>query len=39
MLSLLVGYNKHEGLLPAVSELVLKIHDFEDEQGAVAFTL
>ena len=39
MLSLLVGYNKHEGLLPAVSEMVLKIHDFEDEQGAVAFTL
>lgn len=39
MLSLLVGYNKHEGLLPAVSEVVLKIHDFEDDQGAVAFTL
>lgn len=39
MLSLLVGYNKHEGLLPAVSEAVIKIHHFEDEHGAIAFML
>lgn len=39
MLSLLVGYNKHEGLLPEVSDTVLKIHHFEDDNGTMAFTL
>lgn len=39
MLSLIVGYNKHEGLLPEISDDVRKIHHFEDDQGTVAFTL